>query len=360
MQALLNSDEIALELAKKIIIQSLKRRHKPVWPRTEEYLEKCHLRFLKTQMISVDFNQLNDCIKKDLQENKDQIVVEYKSKYRRLVNWLSQNFDRLKLDPEYLLELSLNSKQQSFVKTVSQQLGSKVKYRVRPNKIKPDQPVVIRNVLHNETLLNQRMTNSQPFWFIDTGYTNFLTGRKTWHRLVKNHIHHSLPERVYPADRLKLLDSFPRPWRTTGSKILVVENSANHFNLDGRQLEHWRNKVRNTLNAHTDREIEFRAKDSNRKTRDNLYELLCNTKDYYCVVTDASAASIEAIWAGIPVITLNTHITAPVSRNNLADIDNLYRGDLGNWLCALSYHQFTKEEMFNGTAVKLMQEFYNV
>jgi hypothetical protein len=359
MQALLNRDEIVLELANKILTQFLKKHHTPTWARTEEYLEKCHFRFLKTQMIAVDFNIVNDCIKQDLQASKDQFKLEYKSKYRRLVGWLADNFDRLDLDPQYLVDLCISGRQQSFVKTVAQQLDSKVKYRVHSNKLKPTQPVLVRNIIHNEALLRQRMADQQPFWFIDTGYTNFLTGRKTWHRLVKNHIHHAVPDRVYPADRLSLLESFPWPWRTGGSKILVVENSAKHFELDGRHLAHWRNRVKYALEEYTDRPIEFRGKNPDRKTRDNLYELLC-ANDYYCVITDASAAAVEAIWAGIPVVTLNTHITTPVARSNLADINDLYRGDLGNWLCALSYHQFTKEEMFNGTAVNLMQEFYNV
>ena len=61
----------------------------------------------------------------------------------------------------------------------------------------------------------------------------------------------------------------------------------------------------------------------------------------------------------MPAITLDTHITNPITRNKLEDINNLCYENLGPWLCMLSYSQFTKEELMNGTALKITEK-YNV
>ena len=193
---------------------------------------------------------------------------------------------------------------------------------------------------------------------MDTGYTNFLTGKKIWHRLVANDLHLT-PDlsRPWPADRLSLLPSMPRPWRVNDGAILVVENSDYHYQQQGTTLEAWREFVRQKIKSNTDRDIVFRPKNLDRKTRDNLYEHLCK-KDYYCVVTDASAAAIEAVWAGIPIITLGQHISRPVARDNLANINDLYRGPIGDWLCALTYSQWTLAEMQSGLAVKMIRRYH--
>jgi hypothetical protein len=228
-----------------------------------------------------------------------------------------------------------------------------------PGEAVPDQePVLIRNIINNESLLIDRRERKLPFWFVDSGYTNFLTGKKTWHRLVVNDLHLvPNPESGFPANRLDLLPCLPRPWRQDGEAILVVENSEYHCRQQGTTLEAWRMNVLQKLKAHTDRAIVFRPKNLDRKTRDNLYDHLCHS-DYYCVITDASAAAIEAVWAGIPIITLGRHISVPVARTGLHKINSLYRGPIGDWLCALTYSQWTLAEMKSGLAVKMIRRYH--
>jgi hypothetical protein len=100
----------------------------------------------------------------------------------------------------------------------------------------------------------------------------------------------------------------------------------------------------------------FREK-AEKKIRTSLVEEL-NNEDYYCVVSINSNAATEAIWSGIPVITLDRHITTPVSRNKLEDINNLNKPHLARWLCAVSYSQFTREELYDGTAVKILRKYH--
>jgi hypothetical protein len=354
---LLNHDEVVIGLAKRILAQHLKKIE-PGWTNTTAYLEKINRRIEKSGPIDVDFATLNGLIRQDLEEYKDSIVVKYKKKYRPLVRWLAKNFKNINVDRDYLLYKYINSDVKNFVKTLGQQLTDQPVWTLPGDPIPDDQTVVLRNIINNESVLQHRLAAHLPFWFIDSGYTNFITGKKLWHRLVKNHIHHSLSKKSYfPADRLHLLPSMPTPWRDGGGAILVVENSEYHYQMFGTTLSAWREQVRTELQKYTNRSVVFRPKELNRKIRDNLYEHL-QQSDYYCVITDASSAAIEAVWAGTPIITLGRHVSTTVARTRLSDINDLYRGPIGNWLCALSYSQFTQKEMYNGTALKLIKKYH--
>jgi hypothetical protein len=357
MYLLLNHDEIVIGLAKRILAQHLKKIE-PTWANTTAYLEKTNLRMKKSGLIEVDFVTLNKLLRQDLEEYKDFVVIEYKKKYRLLIRWLAENFKNIDVDRDYLLHKYVNSNAKNFVKTVGQQLTDQPVWALSGDLIPDDQTVVLRNIINNQSILKHRLVDHLPFWFVDTGYTNFVTGKKLWHRLVKNHIHHLLSIKSYfPADRLHLLPSMPTPWRTDGDAILVVENSEDHYQMFGTTLSAWRDRVRTELQKYTDRRVIFRPKDLDRKTRDNLYEHL-QESDYYCVITDASSSAIEAVWAGIPIITLGRHISTLVARTRLSDINELYRGPIGNWLCALSYNQFTEKELYNGTALALIKKYH--
>jgi hypothetical protein len=357
MHLLLNREEVMIGLAKQIMAEHLKKIQ-PSWTDTAQYIDKVQLRQAKSGLIEIDFNTVNQLLRQDVQCYKDDVVREYKKKYRPLVRWLASKFDELDIDRQYLIDLYLKNSTTEFVRAVGKQLSNNPVWTISGDPVPDNHSVVLRNILNNESLLQYRMENQHPFWFIDSGYTNFLTGKKNLHRLVPNHIHH-LPGKktYYPADRLHLLPSMPAPWRQGGDTILVIENSEYHHQLFGTTLEKWKHRVLAELQLHTNLKIEFRPKNLDRKTRDNLYEHLKNS-NYYCVITDASCSAIEAVWAGIPIITLNKHISQPVARTAISDINNLYRGPIGNWLCALSYSQFTKKEMFNGTALALIKKYH--
>ena len=357
MYLLLNHDEAVIGLAKRILAQHLKKIE-PTWTNTTAYLEKIKLRMEKSGLIEIDFATLNGLIKQDVEEYKDFVVIEYKKKYRPLIRWLAENFKNINVDRDYLLYKYVNSNARKFVKTVGQQLTDQPVWALPGDPIPNNRTVVLRNIINNESVLQHRLAGRLPYWFIDSGYTNFITGKKLWHRLVKNHIHHSLSKNSYfPADRLHLLPGMPTPWRTDGDAILVVENSKYHYQMFGTTLSAWREQVQTELQKHTDRSVVFRPKELNRKTRDNLYEHL-QESDYYCVITDASSAAIEAVWAGTPIITLGRHISTTVARTRLSDINDLYRGSIGNWLCAVSYSQFTEKELYDGTALKLIKKYH--
>ncbi len=214
---------------------------------------------------------------------------------------------------------------------------------------------IIRNTVGNENSLTDKIDNKLPFWFIDSGYTNFLGSHKKWHRLVRNHLHFNNNFEA-PVDRLGMFEKFPAQWRTGGDKILIIEPgqfaaSIFHINIDT-----WKKQVESELRNYTDKKIIFREK-APKKKRAPLYKHLLD-EDYHCVISINSNAATESIWAGIPVITLDKHISNPVAKNNLSDINNLYRGSLSNWLAMLSYSQFTYEELINGVALDIVRKYH--
>ena len=283
-----------------------------------------------------------------------QLMDQSQAQYFKIIH---ENMDQVlkALGTERVLSMYKKSKMQNFVKSTGLTISKDAELVRRQDFTGYQQDCVIRNTVGNEQLLTEKIDKKYPMWFIDSGYTNFLESNKKWHRLVRNHIHHDQMFEA-PVDRLANFPSFPKPWRESGEKILIIEPgpfAASIFHVD---LKTWKYDVERELKKHTDKQIVFREK-AEKKIRTSLVEELRN-EDYYCVVSINSNAATEAIWSGIPVITLDRHITTPVSRSKLSDINNLARPHLARWLCALSYSQFTGEELYNGTAIKIARKYH--
>jgi len=355
MQVIVNREELVEPLAKRILIQAYKRKSIQ-YTELDAYIDKVKKRLDKNGLLDINFAEVNALINKALVSHTDQLIVDYKSQYRPLVNWLANKFVSLDIDHSQLIEWYTDPAYKGFTKNIAQYIAPDAEYVIADDY---DKPAIIRNIINNEESIRSRMLSGQEFWFTDTGYTNFIAAKgKPWHRLCYNHIHQNLTHLNFPADRLRLLESMPRPWKHTGSKILVVESSDYHYQMMGTDRNTWRDQVTNELAKHTDRPVEYRAKIMDRKTRESVYDLLMSDNDYYCVISDSSAAAVESVWAGVPIITLNKHITTAIAKTQVADIDNLYRGPIGDWLCALTYSQFTKKEMQNGTVWKILEKYH--
>lgn len=275
----------------------------------------------------------------------------------RHYDYVHSNIDYFieKLGEDKIFELYKNHPKKNFVKSVGFKIDDSATMIRRKKFNSFEDDCLIRNTVGNEELLINKIDKNLPFWFIDSGYTNFLEEYKTWHRLVRNHLHYGKFFEA-PVDRLGYFKTFPRAWREGGDSILIVEPgpfAAGIFHVD---LKTWKYDVEKQLRQYTDKKIVFREK-APKKTRENLYKHLLD-EDYYCLVNINSNAATEAIWAGVPVITLDRHITNPVSRNSLSDINNLHRPPLAQWLSMLSYSQFTFDELTNGKAFEIVKKYH--
>ena len=130
-------------------------------------------------------------------------------------------------------------------------------------------PVLIRGISSGKIAKSVR-ENGQDYYFIETGYlgnyrcANNRTGRKVYHRIVKNAMQHSTIMDV-PDDRWKALVNFNplleyKGWKRTGSKILVVLPSDKPFQYYDSNREKWIQQVEKTIKKHSDREIVWREK----------------------------------------------------------------------------------------------------
>lgn len=260
-----------------------------------------------------------------------------------------------KFGEQYILDQYRKSPNKNFVKGTGLYIDPNAQLVRRKNYSDTREKCLLRNTTGNEKILVDKIDNNLPFWFIDSGYTNFIENNKKWHRLVCNHIHFS-GEFLPPVDRLDSFKIFPKKWRNDGDRILVIEPgpfAASILHLD---IISWKRNVENELRQYTDKKIIFREK-TPKKQRAPLYKHLCD-EDYYCVVSINSNAATEAVWAGIPIITLDKHITNSISRNKLSDINNLVKPHLANWLSMLSYSQFTYDELINGSAVDIIRKYH--
>ena len=306
------------------------------------------------------YGKIENAVSTDLRlhlEKIQKIIINLKEKKSALIKKKSK-YIISKFGEERLFELYKNTPGATgFIKSVGLQINKDSEFKIRSSFTDAKEDCLLRNTVGNEKIIVDKIDYKYPFWFIDSGYTNFLEGKqKIWHRLVRNHMHHSC-DFTAPVDRLNVFKEFPKQWREDGEFILVIEPgplSAAIFHVD---MKTWKYEIEKEIRKYSNRPIKFRPK-LDKKTRTPLYQDLLD-EDYYCLVNINSNAATEAIWAGVPTITLDKHITNSVSRNTISDINNLHRPHLANWLCMLSYSQFSYDELVNGTALTIIKKYHD-
>jgi len=359
MKLLLNDKEIAHFLLSKVDYKKIisDRGLDIHFYYTNKFKANLNFKMLESKNRERLKSKIEKNVKQDAENyllNATRTLAEVKEEYFEFFHKNIEDFIE-RLGEERIFRVYKKSKYKNFVKGTGIHLAKKTSFIRRKDFSSYTNDCLIRNTVGNEDLLIQKIDNNYPFWFIDSGYTNFLETNKKWHRLVRNHLHYGEYFDA-PVDRLGIFKQFPMKWRQDGEYILIIEPgpfAAGIFHVD---LKTWKYKIQEELRKYTDKPIRFREKVP-KDERTSLFDDLCND-DYYCIVNINSNAATEAIWAGIPAITLDRHITNPVTKNNISDINNLYKGDLAKWLCMLSYSQFTKQELMNGTAKKIIDEYH--
>jgi hypothetical protein len=228
-------------------------------------------------------------------------------------------------------------------------------------------PVLLRGISSGK-IANQVRARNQDYYFIETGYLgnyrcdNNRTGRKVYHRIVKNAMQHDTIMDV-PADRWnKLVEFNPnleyKGWKRTGNKILVVLSTEKPFQYYGHNRDRWLEKVIKTLKQHSDREIVIREKASRgERTNDTIYDALDD--DIYALVTYNSIAAVEAIQYGIPAFALAPTAADPVGNKDLTQIENPNMPNediIQKWLYSIAYSQFSLDEIITGEAWRMVLE----
>jgi hypothetical protein len=364
MKLLVNDKELAKYLISLIDLKEICSQHKIQSINVQEAI---NFIIQKRDHHKFDINKFRDKFKEKLYRGNLADVNDWAKEVKgTLNNYKSNHFKKIHKHVEYfidklgekdIIDRYVNSDSQYFIKTVGMQIDPKAEMIRRKDFKDIYEDCLLRNTVGNEHILVDKIDRNLPFWFIDSGYTNFIEPNKKWHRLVRNHLHFNTHFNA-PADRLNSFKSFPRPWRRDGKRILIVEPGEFAASIFHTEAKSWGQQVAEELKKYTDRPIEFRSK-TNKKTRTSLYQQLL-TGDYYCTISINSNSAVESIWAGIPAITLDKHVSNLVTRNSLTQINDLYYGPLGDWLSWLSYCQFTYDELMDGTALTIIKEYHSV
>ena len=363
MKILLNNKELTNYLASFIeqCVYTHAEQIRPSYEKTNEVVQWANERKNKGKELNREkiyskiVKAVQDDFKKYIDDVKSEISFQ-KNRYYKTITKNSEYFIQ-HFGQDFLISNYKNSNTEYFCKTVGLQIDPTAEIMCRSDFINSTEDCLLRNTVGNENIIVDKIDNNFPFWFIDSGYTNFIESNKKWHRLTRNHLHFNTQFEA-PVDRLKNFKEFPRPWRKDGKKILVIEPGPFAASIMHADVTSWAEHISTELKKHTDRPIEIRSK-INKKVRTSLYQTLIDG-DYYCTVSINSNSAVESIWAGVPAITLDKHVSNSVTRHSLSQIDDLYYGPLGDWLAWLSYCQFTYDELMDGTALNIIRKYHGV
>ena len=217
-------------------------------------------------------------------------------------------------------------------------------------------PAVLRGITKRKEM-NACREAGRDFYYIDTGY--FGNGKKKlYHRITRNDVQNVGPVISRPRDRLAATGWQPKKF-TRGSKILLAPPSQKLLNLYDINLDTWLESVQAEINAHTDREVVVRRKQSRsvRVNQDTMEMALSD--DIHCLITFSSIAATEALLFGKPAITLGPNAAQSLCSRSVSAIENLNiptMDEVEEWAAHLAYCQFTEQDMRNGTAWRILND----
>lgn len=230
-------------------------------------------------------------------------------------------------------------------------------------------PLVVRGVIKKHHI-DQCIAINRDFYYIDTGYVgNFpskgnSSGKKMWHRVVKNE-NQNCELREVPKDRWNnLLLQDPRlvwkGWKNYNKKILLVlpnPKACRYYNLD---YDTWVAETTEKIKTYSDLPIEVRVKGarSYRNLEYSIYDAF--DSGVYATVAMNSIAALESVLYGIPAFVSVPCAASPLASTDLSQLTNPYKPDLElikKQSYNIAYGQFTHDEILNGTAWNILQKY---
>lgn len=230
-------------------------------------------------------------------------------------------------------------------------------------------PMVVRGVT-SKTEIEQCKKENKDFYYIDTGYVgNFPSqgnpsGKKLYHRVVKNDLQHYKIRNVPPDRWNKLVESDSRlrwqGWKDYNQKILLVlpnPKATRFYNID---CDTWIQETTEKIRTYSDLPIEIRVKGS-RSERNHGYSIYSAfDSGVYATVSFNSIASLESVLYGIPSFVSVPCAASPLSSTDLSTLKNPYKPTIETILAQsynVAYGQFTTNEFASGLAWKLINQY---
>ena len=211
-----------------------------------------------------------------------------------------------------------------------------------------DGPAAFYGILRGTgELLKQCEWITRDYYYLDHGY--FKPGHyEGYYRVTKNGRQADIPdprEKIFPDDRWRKLNLELKPWRKNGKNVVIIPLTGAIGAFYGIQPDKWLDLVTHEVSRHTDRPIIIKQ-----KTEGVITDYL---SDCWCLVTHSSNSAADALLAGIPVVTLGESACENVSWG-VENIESPWWPERELWAHALAYHQFTLNEMREGTAWRIL------
>lgn len=194
--------------------------------------------------------------------------------------------------------------------------------------------------------------SGRPFWHVDNGYWRSVGNTPHgYHRVC----YRGMTPLFMPGDRPRFWIKM-KPWRTTGSHVLLALPTGNFGRAVGISYDHWFKTIEQRIRQYTDRPVRVRAKDVSTPIEADLV-------DCWALVTHSSNAAVDAVLAGIPAFvepTAPTAMLGNIGGVGLISIEKPALIDRDDWWTSLSYQQFTQTELSDGTAWPYLREIRRI
>lgn len=202
-------------------------------------------------------------------------------------------------------------------------------------------------------------------FYIDLGYW----GRRKksrwdgYHKIVLNSRHPTayFQRREHPADRFMQFGVPIRPWRRAGRNIIVAGMSAKAAFAEGLKAEAWERETIMRLSRLTKRPIIYRPKPNWTGARpiagaqfQRGLDIADALRDCHALVTHHSNCAVDALLAGVPVISPFGAASA-LAEPRLENIENPRMPEgREQWAADLAYTQYSLDEMASGFAWRML------
>ena len=198
-------------------------------------------------------------------------------------------------------------------------------------------PLVVRGVIKKDRV-NECIRTGRDFYYIDTGYLgNFVSpgnpsGKKIWHRVVKNENQHSTIRNV-PSDRWEaLLRQDPslgwNGWKDYNKKILLVMPNPKACKYYGVDYDTWVKETQEKIKQYSDLPVEVRIKGSRseRVKEYTIYDAL--DSGVHATVAFNSMAAMESIAHGVPAFVSVPCAAGPLASCDLSQLANPFKPEV--------------------------------
>jgi hypothetical protein len=251
--------------------------------------------------------------------------------------------------------------------------GDQADTRSLGEEITPDCDVAVMVGVKSKELWRAHQRMGVQLIYLDKGYDRHDRGDGSrvweyWRCAVNAHQPTAKFRPDYPTDRMEAFEWEFKPWRKSGSHVLIAGSSAKYHSFyDLKEPnDYWRKAIKQ---MNTKRFIVYRPKPSWKEAQaiegtefhhgPNMPGIDDDLKNAHVLVTHGSNACFEAMLAGVPSIVIGDAVAKPISSTELTDIEKprlASDAERKALLAFLSYHQFTMEEMCEGIAWRTLRQ----